>query len=223
MKLAMYRLSTLLPTFLLALVTSAAAAHAAAPTPAAGKALISTTIEAVRGALSADPALGRGERPDEVVAIVEELVLPHVDTQMSGRLILGRHWREASETQRAEFIAGYRDLLLRTYAVHATDYLAADVAILSAAPAGREGRVLQVRTRVTRPGKPVAAVDYRMVARGDEWKVFDAVVQGVSLVSTLRTAVAAEIQRVGIDGLNAKLQAATTDPSLVPVPKSVAH
>ncbi|HMM74058.1 MAG TPA: ABC transporter substrate-binding protein [Gammaproteobacteria bacterium] len=219
----MSRPSILLLSFAVAFVTGIAPAHAGTPTPDAGKALIATTIEAVRSALSADPALARGERPEEVVAIVEELVLPHVDTQMSGRLILGRHWREASEAQREEFIAGYRDLLLRTYAVHVTDYLSADVAVLSAAPAGREGRVLQVRTRVTRPGKPVAAVDYRMIARGGEWKVFDAVVQGVSLVSTLRTAVTAEIQRVGIDGLNAKLQAAATDPSLVPVPRPVAH
>jgi phospholipid transport system substrate-binding protein len=219
----MYRLFTLLLSLNLVFGATPALALAGAPTADAGKTLIATTIEAVRGALSTDPALGRGERPDDVVAIVEEFVLPHVDTQMSGRLILGRHWRGASAAQRAEFIAGYRDLLLRTYAVHATDYLAAQVDILSAATAGREGRVLQVRTRVMRPGKPVAAVDYRMIARDGEWKVFDAVVQGVSLVSTLRTAVAAEIQRIGIEGLNAKLQAATTDPSLIPVPRPTAH
>lgn len=203
---------------LLALFTFAASANNAAPSPDAGKVLIKTTIEEVRTALAADPALSRGERPDEVIAIVEDIVLPHVDTRMSGRLILGQHWREATPEQRERFIAGYRDLLLRTYATHATDYLGAKVAVLSAAPAGREGQVLQVRTRVTRPGKPVASVDYRMVARGGEWKVFDAVVQGVSLVSTLRTAVAQEIQRLGIDGLNDKLQAAASDAALAPVP-----
>jgi phospholipid transport system substrate-binding protein len=209
------------PTFaglLLALFTFAASANNAAPSADAGKVLIKTTIEEVRSALAADPALSRGERPDAVIAIVEDIVLPHVDTRMSGRLILGQHWREATPEQRERFIAGYRDLLLRTYATHATDYLAAKVAVLSAAPAGREGQVLQVRTRVTRPGKPVASVDYRMVARAGEWKVFDAVVQGVSLVSTLRTAVAQEIQRLGIDGLNDKLQAAASDSALAPLP-----
>jgi phospholipid transport system substrate-binding protein len=202
--------------------SAAASANNAAPTPDAGKALIKTTIEEVRSALAADPALSRGERPEEVAAIVEELVLPHVDTRMSGRLILGQHWRDATPAQRERFIAGYRELLLRTYATHATDYLAAQVAVLSAAPAGREGQVLQVRTRVTRPGKPVASVDYRMVARGGEWKVFDAVVQGVSLVSTLRTAVAQEIRQLGIDGLNDKLQAAAADTAAL-VPPPVAH
>jgi phospholipid transport system substrate-binding protein len=184
-----------------------AAWAAAAPPVEAGKQLISTTVEALRTALAADPTLSRGERPDDVIALVEELVLPHVDTHMSGRLILGRHWREATPAQRERFIAGYRALLLRTYAAHATDYLSAQVAVLSAAPAGAEGTLLQVRTRVTRPGKPAAAVDYRLVARDDEWKVFDAVVQGVSLVSTLRTAVAEEIRHHGIDGLNDRLQA----------------
>lgn len=200
-----------------------AAAASNAPSADDGKALIKTTIEAVRSALAKDPELARGERPAAVISIVEDLVLPHVDTRMSGRLIMGQHWREATPAQRERFIAGYRDLLLRTYATHATDYLGAKVAVLSAAPAGREGQILQVRTRVTRPGKPVAAVDYRMIAREGEWKVFDAVVQGVSLVSTLRTAVAQEIRQLGIDGLNDKLQAAATDPSLVPTPDAVTH
>ncbi len=196
-----------------------AGSAASAPPAEAGKQLISTTVEALRAALAADPALSRGERPAEVMALVEDVVLPHLDTQMSGRLILGQHWRTATPAQRERFIAGYRDLLLRTYAVHATDYLAAEVAILSAAPTGSEGRLLQVRTRVTRPGKPVAAVDYRLVAHSDGWKVFDAVIQGVSMVSTLRTAVAAEIRRNGIDALNDRLQTMANDPALaVPVP-----
>ena len=204
---------------LCAALTAFAAMAANAPPPEAGKQLISSTVEALRSALAADPALSRGERPSAVIALVEDVVLPHVDTQMSGRLILGQHWRAATPAQRERFIAGYRDLLLRTYAVHATDYLAAQVAILSAAPTGPEGRLLQVRTRVTRPGKPVAAVDYRLVARSDGWKVFDAVIQGVSIVSTLRTAVAAEIRRDGIDALNDRLHAKAGDDALVaPVP-----
>jgi len=201
-----------------ALILAPLFAAADAPPAEAGKQLITTTVESLRAALAADPALGNGERPEAVAALVEDLVLPHVDTRMSGRLILGRHWRNATPAQRERFIEGYRELLLRTYAVHATDYLAAQVAVLSAAPAGREGKLLQVRTRVTRPGKPAAAVDYRMVARDDGWLVFDAVIQGVSLVSTLRTAVAEEIQRHGIDGLNDRLHAKATDAALAPVP-----
>lgn len=205
-----------------ALGLAAGASAADVPPPADGQAVIETTVEALRGALAADPALTRGERPDDVVELVARHVLPHVDEQTSGRMILGRYWREASPEQRRRFIDGYRDLLLRTYATHATDYLNAEVEILSSALAGTKGKVLQVRTRVTRPGKPVASVDYRMIARSGEWKVFDAVVQGVSLVSTLRNAVAQEIQRHGIDGLNARLEAKVADAALAP-PAAVTH
>ena len=44
----------------------------------------------------------------------------------------------------------------------------------------------------------------------------DAVVQGISLVSTLRTAVSQEVQRYGMDGLNERLQAKIHDPALAP-------
>lgn len=201
---------------LLACLWAAAVGAAEVPSADAGRAVIEDTVASLRGALAADPALASGERPDEVARLVEEHVLPHVDEKTSGRMILGRYWRQATPAQRQRFIDGYRDLLLRTYAVHATDYLNADVEILSTAPVGTSGRMLQVRTRVTRPGKPVSSVDYRMVARGGEWKVFDAVVQGISLVSTLRNAVAQEIQRYGIDGLNERLAAKVQDANLAP-------
>ena len=201
---------------LCAALWTAPALAADVPPVDAGRHLIETTVEELRTALSDDPAASSGEHPEAVIALIEKHVLPHVDTRMSGRMILCRHWREATPEQRERFIDGYRDLLLRTYATHATDYLTAKVDILSAALAGSTGKMLQVRTRVTRPGKPVAAVDYRLIARGTEWKVFDAVVQGISLVSTLRTAVSQEVQRYGMDGLNERLQAKIHDHALAP-------
>jgi phospholipid transport system substrate-binding protein len=63
-----------------------------------------------------------------------------------------------------------------------------------------------VRTRVLRPGRKPARVDYRIGLRNEQFKVFDALINGVSLVSTLRTAVDAEVGRIGLPALIAQLE-----------------
>ena len=44
-------------------------------------------------------------------------------------------------------------------------------------------------------------IDYRMAKNGEEWKVYDVTVDGVSLVTTYRDSFAEEVRANGIDGL----------------------
>jgi phospholipid transport system substrate-binding protein len=58
-----------------------------------------------------------------------------------------------------------------------------------------------VRTVVREPGRQPIAIDYRMALRGGSWKVYDVVVENLSLVTNYRGSFASEIARSGIDGL----------------------
>ena len=49
-------------------------------------------------------------------------------------------------------------------------------------------------------------MDYRLWLRGDEWKVYDVVVEGISLMTSFRSEYSAVISRSGIDGLLEQLQ-----------------
>ncbi len=201
--------------FGLALLTLLAIPARAASGEAA-MAVVKDSVEGLRTALKAEVDVAA---VDEVLVsrLIEQHVVSKVDVPLSGQLILGRHWRSADETQRAAFIDAYRRLLLRTYSIHAHDYMDAKVDYLSVAPLGNNDLRYTVRTRVERLGKRPASVDYRMGEHDGQWKVFDAVVNGVSLVSTLRTAVDAEVGRIGLPALIAQLNAgkvATTTVSL---------
>ena len=196
---------------LLVCIAAAAPLCATARPLSEAGAIIQSTIEQLRTAIRREINTSNRADPAKISALVDELVLPHLDITLSGRLILGRHWGNATATERRDFIEGYRALLLRVYAVHAADYMDAEVKILDSAVTAAEGRGsapknLTVRTRVTRPGKPVASVDYRMAAADGTWKIFDAVINGVSIVSMLRTAVSEEIGRSGgLSEFNKKL------------------
>ncbi len=175
-----------------------------ADTSDAALTLVRTTVEALRTSLQAPLAEGQNATA-RATALVEQDVVPNMDLNYSGRLILGRHWGDADATQRADFIAAYREMLLRTYSAHVLDYQDATVEYLSAVPLGNTAGRMTVRTRVTREGKGAASVDYRVIDRDGQWKVFDAVIDGVSIVSTLRTAVDTEIGRIGLPALNIQL------------------
>ena len=185
---------------------------AATQTGEEGIALVRSTVAQLQDALRAqDPSTHRN--PEVVGPIVEQVVVPQVDIPYSGKLILGKHWRDADDAQRQAFTDAYRKMLIRTYSVHASDYMDANVEVLSWAPLGSDEGRITVRTRVTRDnGKPPATVDYRLSDSNGQWRVFDAVVNGVSLVSTLRTAVDAEISRMGLPALIEQLRSGKAAP-----------
>ncbi len=145
------------------------------------------------------------ENPRRTYDLVSEIVLPHFDFETMARWVLGRNWRNASPDQRQRFIDEFRTLLVRTYAVSLADYRDQKV-VVEPVQAPPEASDVVVRTTVEQPGggQPIT-VDYSMHRKDADWKVYDVVVNGVSLVTNYRSSFASEIRNVGMDGLIQKL------------------
>lgn len=173
--------------------------------------LIERRVEELRVAVVQDEE-GIKRDPNRAMALVDRIVSPTVDTIRIGKLILGKHWQTATPEQRQQFVDGYRKLLLRTYAVHVSDYADVKVAYLPLRSASRERGPVMVRTQVSHGNKPPINVDYRLYQNDGAWKVFDVAADGISLVATFRSSVDAVVQRVGIDGLIADLNAKNQQP-----------
>lgn len=187
------------------------AANAAAIDPGDPQAIVRATIEDLRAAVVRDKAV-IDQDPNHAVELVDQIVSPHVDTVRSGRLILGKHWREATPEQQQKFIDNFKRLLLRTYAINVTDYTDVNIAYLQTTRGNDNPSLAIVRTRITLPGKEPANIDYRMIQTDGTWKVYDVLANGISIVATFRTGVDAEIQQYGIDGLNTRLSDKTQKP-----------
>jgi phospholipid transport system substrate-binding protein len=145
--------------------------------------------------------------------LAEQKVLPHFDFRTMTQLAVGQHWRQASPAQQKSLEEAVRTLLVNTY-----------TASLNAASTGKEqvevkpaevksgANDVVVRTLVRRPSGPPIPVDYRMAKGSDgSWKVYDVVVENLSLVTNYRSSFASEIQRSGIDGLIKALQAKNSE------------
>jgi phospholipid transport system substrate-binding protein len=143
----------------------------------------------------------------------EKKVLPHFDFRAMTQLAVGRYWREASPAQQKALEDAFRQLLVNTYTaslnVASTGKESVEVKPAEAKPGETD---VVVRTLVRTPSRPQPIpVDYRMTKGPDGWKVYDVIVENLSLVTNYRSSFASEIQRSGIDGLIKALQAKNSE------------
>jgi phospholipid transport system substrate-binding protein len=101
--------------------------------------------------------------------------------------------------------AAFRAMLVRTYA-NAIDVYRGQTMKVEAARIEADGKDVTVRNRYFSPGKRPTPVDYAMRKIGNEWKIYDIVVDGISLVLTYRSQFQDAARSGGIEGLIRQLQ-----------------
>jgi phospholipid transport system substrate-binding protein len=140
------------------------------------------------------------ESDEGIVALVDEIVSPHVDYARASQWVLGKHWRRASPEQQRQFIEEFRRLLTRMYANSILEFSDVPIAYLRESENGN-GDEAAVRTLIEPEGKAPIHIGYRLHNEHGAWKLFDIIVDGTSLVSTHRAVFSTEIEKSGIDGL----------------------
>ncbi len=128
--------------------------------------------------------------------LVDGILEAHVDFDRVSMLILGKFWRTATPEQQARFKKEFRMLLVRTYTTAFTEYANWSIRYLPLKLAEGETKAL-VRTEILQPGAQPVAVNYRMVNLGNDWKVYDVLIEGISLVQNYRTSFTDEVARTG--------------------------
>ncbi len=140
--------------------------------------------------------------------VVDKKVLPNFDFQAMTRMAVGRSWRDASPAQQQALTGAFRTLLVTTYSQalsqSSTAEVSVDVRPAVVKPADDD---VVVKTFVKDPSRQPIAVDYRLAKVASGWKVYDVVVENLSLVTNYRSSFNSEITKSGIDGLIKALEA----------------
>ena len=143
--------------------------------------------------------------PKVIFPLVESIVLPHFDFEKITQIAVGKAWSDATEKQQQELIGAFREVLIRTYAKSLLSYSGEEIRYLPEQP-GRQPSTVTVSTEVREAGGQAFPIDYRLYHKGGQYKVYDVVVDRVSLVSNYRSSFAAQIRQGGIDGLIGRLK-----------------
>ncbi len=144
--------------------------------------------------------------PHLIYELVNEIVVPGFDFERITRSAVGRNWRKANAEQKKALVMEFRQMLVRVYAQSLLNYAGQKIRILPLRP-GKQPNHVMVHTEVNETGGPSIPINYRMYLKDGAWKVYDIIIDGVSLVSNYRGSFAAEVRRKGIDGLIQTLKA----------------
>ncbi|MDD1623067.1 MAG: ABC transporter substrate-binding protein [Methylococcaceae bacterium] len=132
----------------------------------------------------------------KITAFVNEVIYPHIDFDLVSSLVLGKMWKEASPSEKDSFKKEFQILLIRTYSRAFVEFKDWSVRFL---PINTEddSKKVMVKTEILQPGLQPIAVNYRMLNAKGEWKVYDIMIEGVSLVTNYRTSFKNEVEKTG--------------------------
>lgn len=180
---------------ILSLALSAGTAIASVEPP---DALVKRSVEEILSEIDRAPDRAALRR------IAEQKVLPNFEFREMTRLAAGANWRKASPQQQEALVKGFRTLLVNLYTNALNQSGERDrkrsVEVRPLAPGARPEDVT-VKTVVRESGGRPIEIDYRMLKRDDGWKVYDVLVEGVSLVTNYRSTFDNEVAKGGVDGL----------------------
>ncbi|MCW9089362.1 MAG: ABC transporter substrate-binding protein [Gammaproteobacteria bacterium] len=155
------------------------------------------------------------QEPTKLFALVEEVLLPHVDMEVMSRFVLGKHWRTASATQRERFTEEFKNLLIRFYVSALVEnpekideLLSSTEGLITYLPSNIEAgaRKTSVRAEVKMPnGGPKVPVVFSLFLKEGQWLLYDVNVDGISLVTNYRSSFSTEVSRQGLDTLIERL------------------
>lgn len=161
--------------------------------------LVRKVTEDVLATVQSDKALAAGDRR-KALELAEQKILPHVDFREAARLAVSRSWASATPQQQERIVQEFRGMLVRIYSASVDAYRGQTMKVQPArmAPGDTEATV---RNQYIRPGQPPVVVDYAMRKTPEGWKIYDIVVEGVSLVLTYRAEFEQVARESGVDGL----------------------
>lgn len=166
-------------------------------------ALVKQTADDVLATLKTDKDAQAGNQK-KIYAIAEEKILPNFDFDRVSRMVLGKNWRAATPEQQTGFQKEFRSLLLRTYASALSKYRDQKIEYKPLHAEAGANRV-SVKTQIIQAGGQPVTVDYSLFKGENGWKVYDIVIEGVSLVTNYRSQFSNEIRLNGLDSLIKKL------------------
>jgi phospholipid transport system substrate-binding protein len=117
------------------------------------------------------------------------------------KLVLAKNWRTASEDQRQRFINEFKGMLVRTYTNSLTDYAGNTEIVYLKSVDKKEGKYVTVYTEIVQSGKPNIPVNYSLRQTDEGYKIYDVVIEGLSLVKNYRTSFSKQISETSLDAL----------------------
>ncbi|MEO5357956.1 MAG: ABC transporter substrate-binding protein [Nitrospirae bacterium YQR-1] len=144
-----------------------------------------------------DNSLKSTEKTQERRKHIRTIIESRFDFEEMSKRALAVHWQKRTDAEKKEFIALFEDLLEHVYITRIESYSGEDVLFVEQSV---DGDYSTVKTVVVRKNQRIP-MDYKFMKINNEWKVYDVVIEGISLVSNYRTQFAKTISSGSYEAL----------------------
>ncbi|MGF1758488.1 phospholipid-binding protein MlaC [Photobacterium sagamiensis] len=139
--------------------------------------------------------------PDYLRTVVEDELLPYINTRYAAYKVLGPQLKKTTKEQRNEFVDAFSHYLVASYAQVLTQYTNQDIKVEppKAIPADRT--IVSVRVEILDKQRPPIRLDFKLRKnkKTQEWQCFDMIAEGVSMISTKQSEWSGQLRTQGVD------------------------
>ncbi|WP_166111809.1 ABC transporter substrate-binding protein [Pseudoalteromonas sp. Z9A5] len=166
-------------------------------------------LESVANTLFSDIAQvnAKGNASKEAMsAIVSKRLMPHIDVKFVSFKLLGKHIKGIEREQAVRFIDSVDHYLTGTYAGALMKYTGQKV-VFEKNNAKSDSEYATVNTQIIEPNAPTIDLSFKLrLGKNDEWKVYDIVAEGISLLSAKQKEITQRISDVGLEQVITELK-----------------
>ncbi|PKF60467.1 ABC transporter substrate-binding protein [Psychromonas sp. psych-6C06] len=139
-------------------------------------------------------------QPDHIRVIIEEQLIPYFDYKFAAYKVMGSHLKNTTREQRDQFVEAFKTYLINAYGHILFEYDQQEVEILDNRHfQGKRIITIPVKIRDKNDNITQIAFKLRKNKKTGEWKVFDVIAEGISMLDTKQSELNELIHKHGVD------------------------
>lgn len=146
-------------------------------------------------------------KPHKIYGFIDNLILPHIDFVEMARWVVGRNvWHSSNNAARKIFIEEFRKFLVKNYAQLLLSCASEEIEFYPLREDWRNQRYIQVSSFIKKGNYSAIHMDYHLILQDSQWKVYDILIEGSSMLEGYQAQFLGDLQKGGIEALIEKIK-----------------
>jgi len=139
-------------------------------------------------------------QPEHMQIIIEEELIPYFDYKYAAYKVIGSHLKKTTREQRNEFVDAFKSYLVNAYGHILFEYDQQELEILDNAHF-KDKKIISIPVRIHDKNEQITQIAFKLRKnkKTGEWKVFDVIAEGISMLNTKQSEFKELIHKKGID------------------------
>jgi len=140
------------------------------------------------------------ENPAHMQVIIEEELIPHFDYKYAAYKVMGSHLKKTTREQRNEFVETFKNYLINAYGHILFEYDQQELEILDNAHF-KDKKIITIPVRIRDENGKITQISFKLRKnkKTGQWKVFDVIAEGISMLNTKQSEFSELLHKKGID------------------------